>query len=139
MADFLQNAANFATAGLYNQLSGRGDELERLRRSKMEDMYSDPAALQEAAKYDPSVLERLGNLLTGGVYGQATGMNERLMAARRAKQAMMDDELYRRMIERRRRYGMSPEEEAIGGEMNPNRAVLPMSAMPSINTFGGGY
>lgn len=140
MPGFAQNLANLATGGLYNQLSGRGDELLREKRAQFDEMYSDPEALREAAKYDPSILERLGNVLTGGIYGAATGMNDKLRAAQLAKQSLIQDELYRRMIERRRRYGMdqgTPGE--IGSELNPNQAALPLSAMPSINTFAGGY
>ena len=140
MAAFAQNLANLATGGLYNQLSGRGDELLREKRAQFDEMYSDPEALREAAKYDPSILERLGNVLTGGIYGAATGMNDKLRAAQLAKQSLIQDELYRRMIERRRRYGMdqgNPNE--IGSELNPNQAALPLSAMPSMNTFAGGY
>lgn len=140
MNGFAQNLANLATGGLYNQLSGRGDELLREKKSQLEDFYSDPEALREAAKYDPSILERLGNVLTGGIYGAATGMNEKLRASQLAKQSLIQDELYRRMIERRRRYGMDQGTQGeVGTELNPSQSVLPMSAMPSINTFAGGY
>ncbi len=40
--NFLQNAANFATGGLYNQLSGRDQELERQRLAEAEAFRANP-------------------------------------------------------------------------------------------------
>jgi len=134
--NFLQNAANFATGGLYNQLSGRGQELARERMDQMSAMLADPEALQSAAQYNPGFLERVANLLSGGIYGQATGMNEKMAAAQMAKKSIMEEELRRRMLERMRRYNQGVEPEPVGSELNPVRGVAPMN---SSNTFAGGY
>ena len=141
--NFLQNAANFATGGLYNQLSGRDEELQRQKMAEIEAFRANPELVREAAKYDPSIMERLGNLLTGGIYGQASGMNEKLQQRSLAKQQIMQDELQARMLERMRGYGISPVEEPIGSELNPDRSAAPMPVAPGTirkkNTFAGGY
>lgn len=141
--NFLQNAANFATGGLYNQLSGRDEELQRQKMAEVEAFRANPELVREAAKYDPSIMERLGNLLTGGIYGQASGMNEKLQQRSLAKQQIMEDELQARMLERMRGYGISPVEEPVGSELNPDRSAAPMPVAPGTirkkNTFAGGY
>ena len=141
--NFLQNAANFATGGLYNQLSGRDEELQRQKMAEIEAFRANPELVREAAKYDPSIMERLGNLLTGGIYGQASGMNEKLQQRSLAKQQIMEDELQARMLERMRGYGISPVEEPIGSELNPDRSAAPIPVAPGTirkkNTFAGGY
>jgi hypothetical protein len=99
--------------------------------------------VREAAKYDPSIMERLGNLLTGGIYGQASGMNEKLEQRDIAKQQIIQDELQRRMEERMRQYGSAPVPEPVGSELNPDRSALPVPVEPGTlrkrNTFAGGY
>ncbi len=57
--NFLQNAANFATAGLYNNLSGRDKELERQKLAEAEAFRANPELVREAAKYDPSIMDTL--------------------------------------------------------------------------------
>jgi hypothetical protein len=141
--NFLQNAANFATGGLYNNLSGRDKELEQQKLAEAEAFRANPELVREAAKYDPSIMERLGNLLTGGIYGQASGMDEKLAQRSMAKEQIMKDELQARMLERMKAYGISPVEEPIGSEMNPDRSMAPMPVAPGTlrkkNTFAGGY
>lgn len=141
--NFLQNAANFATGGLYNQLSGREQELERQRLAEAEAFRANPELVREAAKYDPSIMERLGNLLTGGLYGKATGMDEKLEQRALAMQQIREDEIQRRMMERMKGYGIAPVEEPVGSELNPDRSVAPMPVAPRTirkkNTFAGGY
>ena len=141
--NFLQNAANFATGGLYNELSGRDKELERQKMAEVEAFRANPELVREAAKYDPSIMERLGNLLTGGIYGQASGMNEKLEQRDIAKQQIIQDELQRRMEERMRQYGSAPVPEPVGSELNPDRSAMPMPVEPGTlrkrNTFAGGY
>lgn len=141
--NFLQNAANFATGGLYNQLTGRDKELEEQKLAEAAAFRANPELVREAAKYDPSIMERLGNLLTGGIYGQASGMNEKLQQRSLAKQQIMEDELQARMLERMRGYGISPVEEPVGSELNPDRSSAPMPVAPGTirkkNTFAGGY
>jgi hypothetical protein len=141
--NFLQNAANFATGGLYNQLSGRDQELERQRLAEAEAFRANPELVREAAKYDPSIMERLGNLLTGGLYGKATGMDEKLEQRALAMQQIREDEIQRRMMERMKGYGIAPVEEPVGSELNPDRSAAPMPvALGTIrkkNTFAGGY
>ncbi len=124
--NFLQNAANFATGGLYNQLSGRDQELERQRLAEAEAFRANPELVREAAKYDPSIMERLGNLLTGGLYGKATGMDEKLEQRALAMQQIREDEIQRRMMERMKGYGIAPVEEPVGSELNPDRSAAPM-------------
>jgi hypothetical protein len=141
--NFLQNAANFATGGLYNQLSGREQELERQRLAEAEAFRANPELVREAAKYDPSIMERLGNLLTGGLYGKATGMDEKLEQRALAMQQIREDEIQRRMMERMKEYGIAPVEEPMGSELNPDRSAAPMPVAPGTirkkNTFAGGY
>lgn len=143
LENFLQNAANFATGGLYNQLSGRDEELQRQKMAEIEAFRANPELIREAAKYDPSIMERLGNLLTGGIYGQASGMDEKLAQRSMAKEQIMRDELQARMLERMKGYGISPVEEPVGSEMNPDRSTAPMPVAPGTirkkNTFAGGY
>ena len=141
--NFLQNAANFATAGLYNRLSGRDKELERQKLAEAEAFRANPELVREAAKYDPSIMERLGNLLTGGIYGQASGMNDKLEQRDMAKQQIIQDELQRRLEERMKAYGNPPVPEPVGSELNPDRSAMPMPVEPGTlrkrNTFAGGY
>ena len=108
LENFLQNAANFATGGLYNNLSGRDKELQQQQLAEAEAFRVNPELVREAAKYDPSIMERLGNLLTGGIYGQASGMNDKLEQRNLAKQQVMRDEIDRRMQERMKQYGIAP-------------------------------
>lgn len=143
LENFLQNAANFATAGLYNNLSGRDKELEQQRLNEAAAFRANPELVREAAKYDPSIMERLGNLLTGGIYGQASGMNDKLEQRAIAMQQIRDEELQRRMEERMKQYGIAPVQEPVGSELNPDRGATPVPVAPGTlrkkNTFAGGY
>lgn len=143
LENFLQNAANFATGGLYNKISGRDDEMERQRMAEIEAFRANPELVREAAKYDPSIMERLGNLLTGGIYGQASGMNEKLEQRAMAMDQIRQDEMQRRMLERMKNYGIAPAEEPVGSELNPDRSMAPAPVAPGTirkkNTFAGGY
>ena len=143
LENFLQNAANFATGGLYNNLSGRDKELQQQQLAEAETFRVNPDLVREAAKYDPSIMERLGNLLTGGIYGQASGMNDKLEKRAMAMKQIRDEELQRRMEDRMNQYRMGPVQEPVGSEMNPDRSMAPTSVAPGTlrkkNTFAGGY
>jgi hypothetical protein len=143
LENFLQNAANFATGGLYNNLSGRDKELQQQQLAEAEAFRFNPELVREAAKYDPSIMERLGNLLTGGIYGQASGMNDKLEQRAMAMKQIRDEELQRRMEDRMNQYRMGPVQEPVGSEMNPDRSMAPTPVAPGTlrkkNTFAGGY
>ena len=111
LENFLQNAANFATGGLYNNLSGRDKELQQQQLAEAEAFRVNPELVREAAKYDPSIMERLGNLLTGGIYGQASGINDKLEQRAMAMKQIRDEELQRRMEDRMNQYRMGPVQE----------------------------
>jgi hypothetical protein len=143
LENFLQNAANFATGGLYNNLSGRDKELQQQQLAEAEAFRVNPELVREAAKYDPSIMERLGNLLTGGIYGQASGMNDKLEKRAMAMKQIRDEEFQRRMEDRMNQYRMGPVQEPVGSEMNPDRSMAPTPVAPGTlrkkNTFAGGY
>ena len=143
LENFLQNAANFATGGLYNNLSGRDKELQQQQIAEAEAFRINPEQGREAAKYDPSIMERLGNLLTGGIYGQASGMNDKLEQRTMAMKQIRDEELQRRMEDRMNQYRMGPVQEPVGSELNPDRSMAPPPVAPGTlrkkNTFAGGY
>ena len=88
-------------------------------------------------------MERLGNLLTGGIYGQASGMNDKLEQRTMAMKQIRDEELQRRMEDRMNQYRMGPVQEPVGSELNPDRSMeptpVPTGTLRKKNTFAGGY
>lgn len=145
MASFLANAANFLSGGLAGKLGmpgvGSGSDA-----SEMAGFLQDKQALQEAANYNPGFAQRAANLLTGGLYGQASGMNDKLARSDIAQMELIDDESLRRAVARARAMEMSksimappPQDD----EMNPTkRRYMPqalIAAAPDNQPVNPGY
>jgi hypothetical protein len=79
--------------------------------------YPDPANIEEAAKYRPSVASNIFNVLTGGLAGQITGSTQKAQEAARARQALLQEE-----------FGKREEERAIKRQMIENTLRLKTTA-----------
>ena len=140
MANFLGNAANFLSGGIAGKLglpgvSQGGDA------AQMAGFLQDKAALQEAAGYNPGFGSRIANLLTGGIYGQASGMNDKLARKNIAEMELIDDESLRRAVARAR--AMRAAQSVTEGQQDPmRRASMPpatISAGPDNQPVNAGY
>ena len=145
MANFLANAANFLSGGIAGRLGmpgvGRGSDA-----TEMAGFLQDKNALQEAANYNPGFGQRAANLLTGGLYGQASGMNDKLARREIAQMELIDDESLRRAVARARAMEAA---QSIGSpppqddEMDPTkRRYMPqasIAAAPSNQPVNAGY
>lgn len=58
--------------------------------------------LEQAAKYRPGAVSQIANLLTGGLYGIASGTTQRSVDAERARQALFQENLQNRLMQRQR-------------------------------------
>ena len=58
--------------------------------------------LEQAAKYRPGAVSQIANLLTGGLYGMASGTTQKSVDAERARQALFQENLSNRLMQRRR-------------------------------------
>jgi hypothetical protein len=58
--------------------------------------------LEQAAKYRPGAVSQIANLLTGGLYGMASGTTAKNVEAQRARQALFQENLQNRLMQRRR-------------------------------------
>lgn len=58
--------------------------------------------LEQAAKYRPGAVSQIANLLTGGLYGMASGATQKSVDAERARQALFQENLSNRLMQRRR-------------------------------------
>jgi hypothetical protein len=58
--------------------------------------------LEQAAKYRPGAVSQIANLLTGGLYGMASGTTQKSADAERARQALFQENLSNRLMQRRR-------------------------------------
>lgn len=58
--------------------------------------------LEQAAKYRPGAVSQIANLLTGGLYGMASGATQKSADAERARQALFQENLSNRLMQRRR-------------------------------------
>lgn len=103
---FLQDVGNLATGGLLGQATGRTKDLQDQKIKDMEAMISDPAKLKEAASYEQGLGARLGNLLTGGLYGEFSGDNQKMrdvnminQAKNQVRQDQIMEQLYNKMAE----------------------------------------
>lgn len=145
MANFLANAANFLSGGIAGKLGlpgvSQGEDA-----AQMAGFLQDKAALQQAADYNPGFGSRIANLLTGGIYGQASGMNDNLAKKEIAQMQLIDDESLRRAVARARAMQaaqsiMAPPPQ--DDEMDPtNRRYMPqasIAAAPSNQPVNPGY
>ncbi len=62
--------------------------------------------LEQAAKYRPGAVSQIANLLTGGLYGMASGTTQRSVDAERARQALFQENLQNRLMQRQRMEGL---------------------------------
>lgn len=140
MASFLANAANFLSGGIAGKLglpgvSQGGDA------AQMAGFLQDKAALQQAADYSPGFGSRVANLLTGGIYRQASGMNDKLAKKEIAQMQLIDDESLRRAIARAR--AMQAAQSVTEDQQDPMRRVyMPpatISAGPDNQPVNPGY
>jgi hypothetical protein len=58
--------------------------------------------LEQVAKYRPGAVSQIANLLTGGLYGMASGTTAKNVEAQRARQALFQENLQNRLMQRRR-------------------------------------
>jgi hypothetical protein len=68
----------------------------------MEKAFPSTDNLESVAQYRPGVASRIANLLTGGLYGMASGTTQRSVDAERARQALFQENLQNRLMQRRR-------------------------------------
>jgi hypothetical protein len=66
----------------------------------MAQRFPDPADLESAAQYRPSVGANILNLLTGGIYGGLTGKTQRAQEGETARQLLLREQLQSRAEER---------------------------------------
>ena len=62
--------------------------------------------LEQAAKYRPGAVSQIANLLTGGLYGMASGATQKSVDAERARQALFQENLQNRLMQRQRMEGL---------------------------------
>lgn len=140
MANFLANAANFLSGGIAGKLGMPGVS-QGGDAAQMAGFLQDKAALQEAAGYNPGFGSRVANLLTGGIYGQASGMNDKLAKKEIAQMQLIDDESLRRAIARAR--AMQAAQSVTEDQQDPmRRATMPpaaISAGPDNQPVNPGY
>lgn len=106
---FAKGAANLLTGGLANTFTN--DQFDP-NKIKLPDVYNmDPEKLKAASQYNPSLLQKFGNLLTGGIYGAVSGMDEKQDMAAQAKQLIMQQEIERRLMEKMQQQNLPPVQE----------------------------
>lgn len=105
-AGIAEGLANLGTGGLYGALSKKKDATELPPESDLLGKSSDE--LKKIASYDPGFLQRLGNLLSGGIYGAATGMTKQQGRADEAAEMIRQEELQKRLMARMARNGPQP-------------------------------
>lgn len=94
------------------------------------------ATLEQIAAYQPGVLSRLANVLTGGLAGAVTGQTERANEAAYARRALLNDQLEQQQLERAAQRArmtalMQSFEEAggmLGPDARPDPATMAMMA-----------
>jgi hypothetical protein len=62
--------------------------------------------LEQAAKYRPGAVSQIANLLTGGLYGMASGATQKSVDAEIARQALFQENLQNRLMQRQRMEGL---------------------------------
>lgn len=68
----------------------------------MAQAFPDTTNIEEISKYRPGVASRIANLLTGGLYGMVSGTTQKSVDAERARQALLQENLSNRLMQRRR-------------------------------------
>lgn len=124
MAGFLEGLANLATGGMYGKHSGSTERDQEARQQGLLDAISDPEKARAMSKYSPGIGETIGNLLSGGIYGQMSGMNEKMGNAQAIRQMLMQDEINRRLAQRMQAMGMG------GSPTTPQPVQQPGAPMP---------
>lgn len=126
MAGFLEGLANLATGGLYGALSGSTAKAAGERMDLMKQALADPnSAAAKMADYNPGIGERAANLLTGGIYGGLSGMNEKMANAEAIRRTLMQDQLNQRLAQRMQSYGMQPGQATL----NPTAEAMAKESM----------
>ena len=105
-AGIAEGLANLGTGGLYGALSKKKDATELPPESDLLGKSSDE--LKKIASYDPGFLQRLGNLLSGGIYGAATGMNKEMGRANEAADMVRQEEMEKRLMAKLARMNPQP-------------------------------
>jgi len=100
-AGIAKGIGNVATGGILNALTKKPGETPEDPNADLANMKTDD--LKKIAAYDPGVLGRLGNLLTGGILGEATGMNSKMDRAGSAADMIREEEMNKRLMDRMRR------------------------------------
>ena len=110
MPGFLESAANLATGGLYGEFSGMNDRVAQQQQQafmdRMAEFKANPELAKQAGAYDPGVVRRIGNLLSGGLYGKFSGMDDKMRDAQLARgmdsrarmQAIMEDPAFQQQM-----------------------------------------
>lgn len=105
-AGIAEGLANLGTGGLYGALSKKKDATELPPESDLLGKSSDE--LKKIASYDPGFLQRLGNLLSGGIYGAATGMTKQQGRADEAAEMVRQEEMEKRLMAKLARMNPQP-------------------------------
>lgn len=112
MADFsgfAKGAGNLLTGGLLGALSNETFNPQKMEVPKTAQMRREE--LMRAASYDPGLLKRIGNLMSGGIYGQFSGMAEKQQIASQAKDLIIQQEMERKLRDRMAQQNLNPIEE----------------------------
>ena len=105
-AGIAEGLANLGTGGLYGALSKKKDATELPPESDLLGKSSDE--LKKIASYDPGFLQRLGNLLSGGIYGAATGMTKQQGRSDEAAEMIRQEEMEKRLMAKLARMNPQP-------------------------------
>lgn len=101
-AGIAEGLGNLATGGLYNAFTKKKSDLNEPLPN--EDLYGKEVdELKKIAAYDPGIMSRLGNLLTGGLLGEATGTNALERRSNTASDLIREEELQKRRLEMEKR------------------------------------
>lgn len=68
----------------------------------MAQAFPDTTNIEEISKYRPGVASRIANLLTGGIFGNVSGISEKSQEAEQARRVLLQEEFQNRAMKRRR-------------------------------------
>jgi hypothetical protein len=103
---FAEGLANLASGGMYNAFTKKpGDDLLP-KESPLSGKTTEE--LKKIYNDSPGILERVGNLLSGGIYGAATGMQDRIDLSDKAAAMIRQEELEKRLMRRLAAMGPQP-------------------------------